>query len=375
MNSDLDRIQSILASAPISLNEIPRDSGAYLDATRNCENIVGTVAIPVGVAGPLCVNGEEVVFPLATTEGCLVASVNRGCKALNQGSGVTVKAERVGITRAPVFRVKSSEHGKTCMDWLNKNFDQLALATRETSQYLELLRVEAKLVDLHLFIRFTFDPKDAMGMNMAVIACEHLIKTFLEPELELECLAISGNWCADKKPGQVHVAPGRGFKVTAEATLSTAVVESTLQTTVPKILEVYESKIVHGSQLAHLLGANAHHANMVAALFLATGQDPAHVVEGSHGNTFFQMIDTGKLLISVTLPSILCGVIGGGTSLPKQREALELMGVSVNPAHPGRANERFAGLVGAAVLAGELSLMAALASQDLARAHSATRER
>lgn len=376
--SSQKRTAQILTNSPIKLKEIPQASQAYLNASANCENIIGSIEVPIGLAGPLLIEGQtykrEVILPLATTEGCLVASVNRGCKAIYAAGGAKVHSEKIGITRAPVFRLEKAEDGDNCKKWLIDNFDLLAQATTQTSKYLELIKFETFQQNNWFFVKFYFDAKDAMGMNMAVIACKHMIKTIIEPHLGIICIALSGNLCTDKKPAKINIDSGRGFKVKAEVQLSDEILKAVLKTNGDRFQEVYESKVVTGSKLAESLGANCHHANMIAALYLATGQDLAHTVEGSLGSTIVEKVKNG-LLVKVNLPAVVCGVVGGGTTLPKQKEALECMGLLPDPKRPGYINKLFAETIAGAVLAGEISLLAALASGDLSDAHASLRER
>lgn len=368
-----ERAQHILNQTNHHPAIIGEGSESYHDAAQNhCENMIGTTSIPVGVVGPLHIRGQAAdgtfVIPMATTEGCLVASTNRGAKAINQAGGAVVESDYVGITRAPVFLLESVDQGQTARTWIAKHRESIAKSVEETSRYLKLLDIECTQVGLHLFVKFFFDAKDAMGMNMAVFACDHVIKTLFEPELKLRCVAVSGNLCTDKKPAMVNALHGRGFRVRASAEINHEILEKVLKTNAEALFETYHAKINIGSSLAGSLGHNAHSANIVAALYLATGQDIAHTVEGSLTMTSIEKTKQG-ILISVHLPSVVCGVVGGGTNLPKQRDALQLLGIEANPDKPGTANKAFAEVIGASVLAGELSLLAALSSGSLARAH------
>lgn len=373
-----ERTQKILAQTQKQLHEIPKGNKTYFTkALHNCENMIGTVAVPVGIAGPLLINGTyskgNYVIPLATTEGKLVASVNRGCKAITKSGGVSVQIEKIGITRAPVFRVDTIEQQKTFITWLLQNETLLKQETKKTSHYLELIKLESRTVMPYIFVTFYFDAKDAMGMNMATSACDYLIRTLITPKTHVRCIALSSNYCTDKKPAALNLIRGRGFSANAFAYIPQEIVKTILKTTLHDLEEVYHAKIVTGSLLAGALGANAHIANIIAAIYIATGQDPAHVVEGSLGSTELEIKDD-MLYIAVQCPCIVCGVVGGGTDLPKQHEALELLDVMADPKNPGIANYRFAEIIAAACLAGEISLLAALASGDLARAHDEGRK-
>jgi hydroxymethylglutaryl-CoA reductase (NADPH) len=195
------------------------------------------------------------------------------------------------------------------------------------------------------------------------------VRELIEPATGVRCIALSGNFCVDKKPSAVNFLLGRGKRVVAEAVVPAEILRRTLKTTAAGLVEVTLRKNLHGSIAAGSLGYNAQFANVLAALFVATGQDLAHVVEGSMGLTHFEERDDGAAYASVTLPDLPVAAVGGGTGLATQREALQVLGVAADPARPGAAARRLAAIAGAVVLAGELSLMSAFTSNDLARAH------
>ena len=332
---------------------------------RNIENLIGTTQIPLGIAGPLSVKGKaervkEYYIPLATTEGALVASVSRGCKAINESGGARVQVETVGITRGPVFKTEGLDHSFKIKQWVEDNFDLLSKVAASTSSHLKLLKTRCAHVGKNLFIRFSFDSTDAMGMNMATIATQELIKV-IEEKTNAKCITVAGNFDIDKKSAWLNFIEGRGKKVWAEVILPKKVIKDVLKTTPQKIAEVVYRKNYLGSIMSGSLGFNAHFANIIAAVFLATGQDPAHVVEGSLGITTAESLDNGDLYFSIYLPALVCGTVGGGTKLPTQKEAFQIMKI-------GSVLE-YSEVLGAAVLAGELSLLASQAEGTLAKAH------
>lgn len=336
---------------------------------RNCENMIGVAQIPMGVAGPLKVQSskckvQSYFIPLATTEGALVASVNRGCRAVSLSGGVTVLVENVGITRGPVFRTSSLLESAKLKNWLEEHFDDLNSLAKETSGHLELKKLETQILGKNVFVRFYFDSQEAMGMNMASFAVDK-IAFFIEKQTGNHRLALSGNFCVDKKASWLNFVLGRGKRVWVEAQISKKIVEEVLKTTPEKIFEVWLKKCMLGSALSGSLGFNAHFGNIVAAIFAATGQDLGHITEGSLGITTTELV--GKdLHISIYLPDLPIGTIGGGTNLETQKEALSLMGIKGGEKGSGL---KLAGIIGGAVLAGELSLLASLAESSLAQAH------
>lgn len=336
-------------------------------SSRNCENMIGAAQIPIGIAGPLLTKNSKLkaksyYIPLATTEGALVASVNRGCRAITESGGASAYAYRVGQTRGPVFYVKSLEEEKKLYQWIKKNEEKLKKAAESTSRHLKLKKVKVRGLASYVFVRFSFDTGDAMGMNMVTIATQSLSE-LIEKETGAKCLSVAGNYDIDKKPAWLNFINNRGFKVWAEVVLKKEVLEDVLKTSAEKFFDVWLAKCMIGSAMSGSLGFNAQYANIIAAMFIATGQDPAHVVEGSMGITTAKVLN-GDLLVSVYLPALNIGTVGGGTGLATQKEALSILGVS------GAGNvERFAEIIGGAVLAGEISLLASLAEGSLAAAH------
>lgn len=332
---------------------------------RNIENFIGATQIPMGVAGPVKVRGKaervkEYYIPLATTEGALVASISRGCKAITAAGGAIVEIENVGMSRGPVFKTTGIKQNQEVKTWLKENFLKIAQVTETTSSHLKLLKIDTSSSGKNLYVRFSYDTQDAMGMNMATIATDAAVK-LIEEDTGIECIALAGNYDLDKKPSWLNFIEGRGKKAWAEVTLPVEIVKDILKTTPEKIVEVVNRKTQMGSIMSGSLGFNSHFANIAAAIFAATGQDIAHVVEASLGVTNAEVLENGYLYFSVYLPSLQVGTIGGGTTLPTQKEALSLMGVA--------DVLEYSEAVVAAILSGELSLLASLAEDSLACAH------
>jgi hydroxymethylglutaryl-CoA reductase (NADPH) len=355
----------------VSLDEVGEEYDAEA-ATTNVENAVGATRIPLGVAGPLAVDGAhasgEYRLPMATTEGALVASTNRGCSALTEAGGATARVLEDAMTRAPVFRVPGVDAAAELVGWIEENLDALRDAAAETTDHGELLRAKPYVAGDNVYVRFAYSTGDAMGMNMATVATRAACDV-IEDETDAELVAVSGNLCADKKPAAVNSVEGRGRTVAADAVLPREVVRDKLKTTPEAVAEVNERKTLVGSARAGTLGANAHAANVLSAIYLATGQDPAQVVEGSSAYTTASVRD-GDLYVSTTLPALELGTVGGGTGLPTQKEALKLLGVAGGGEPSGENARELAEVVACGVLAGELSLHAALASRHLEEAHT-----
>jgi len=339
---------------------------------RNIENMIGAIQVPLGVAGPLRINGEyacgDFYIPLATTEGALVASADRGSSVITACSGANVRIFKDEMTRAPVFKTQDIIGAKYLVDWVNANFERLKKKAQETTRFGELLSIHAYTAGRNVYLRFSYDTKDAMGMNMVTIATDAAVDLILL-ENDVELVALSGNMCSDKKPAAINALLGRGKTVSADVFIGKDIILDTLKTNPEKMAEVNYRKNILGSARAGSIGFNAHAANIAAAMFIACGQDAAHVVEASNTITTMELTDDG-LYCSVTLPSLNVGTVGGGTRLATQLECLKMLGVAGAGEPPGSNSKKLAEIIAAAVLAGEISLVGALAARHLARAHS-----
>ncbi|KAL2529771.1 hydroxy methylglutaryl CoA reductase 1 [Forsythia ovata] len=339
-----------------------------------CEMPVGYVQIPVGIAGPLLLNGCEYSVPMATTEGCLVASTNRGCKAIYASGGATCVLLRDAMTRAPVVRFTSAKRATELKFFLEAplNFDTLAVVFNKSSRFARLQGIHCAIAGKNLYIRFSCSTGDAMGMNMVSKGVQNVLD-FLQSDFpDMDVIGISGNFCSDKKPAAVNWIEGRGKSVVCEAIITRDVVTKVLKTSVPALVELNMLKNLTGSAIAGSLGGfNAHAANIVSAIYIATGQDPAQNIESSHCITMMEAVNNGNdLHISVTMPSIEVGTVGGGTQLASQSACLNLLGVKgANKESPGSNSQLLASIVAGSVLAGELSLMSAIAAGQLVKSH------
>jgi len=338
---------------------------------RNCENMIGTIQVPLGVAGPVLVQGEyakgKFYLPLATTEGALIASVNRGCSAITKAGGAEVRILHDGMTRAPVFAAESVIHAKRVADWVTQHKDELRVAAESTTSHGKLTDIVTFIAGTSVFVRLEFDTKDAMGMNMVTIASAK-VADLIAQGTGARLIALSGNMCTDKKPAAINSIMGRGRSVVAGITLSHEQIVQILKTDAKTLAEVNYRKNLIGSARAGSMGFNAHAANVVAAMFIACGQDAAHSIDGSTCMTTVDLTDTGAY-VAVTLPSLPVGTVGGGTSVDTQQECLKILGVAGSGNPPGANAKKLAEIIASGVLAGELSLIGALAAQHLARAH------
>ena len=295
----------------------------------NCEHLFGVAQLPIGVAGPLVVNGEhaqgEFYVPMATIEGTLIASYNRGMRVIRESGGVTTTVVSEAMQRAPVFMFKNARDGRYFCQWLKDNFDDIKAQAESTTSVGKLLEIEQYPVHNMVYTRFDYSTGDAAGQNMTggatFVACEWIRANYPK----LRTYGLSGGMDSEKKTSFVNSLKGRGRKVTAEITLPKEVLASVLRTT-PELLRNSHSI---ASLAAFLTGASnnaAHPANGLAALYMATGQDMANIGEANQCSVYSYVTTKGDLYYSITLPALIMATYGGGTGLSTQRECLELMG-------------------------------------------------
>merc|ERR1712176_1436430 len=308
----------------------------------------------------------------ATTEGCLVASTNRGCKAISAGSGARSTLLQDGITRAPCLRMESATEAAQLKIWCDRddNFRMMKEAFESTTSFGKLLSANATVAGKNVYLRLKCFSGDAMGMNMISKGSLAVVELLKEQFPTLSLVALSGNMCTDKKAAAINWIEGRGKSIVTEATIPKEIVRTILKTDVSTIVSTNVQKNLVGSAMAGAIGGfNAHASNIVTAIFLATGQDPAQNVESSNCITLMEETDNGDLWISCTMPSIEVGTVGGGTTLPAQSSCLKVVGCKGGGDTPGANAAQLAHVVASATMAGELSLIAALASNTLVQAH------
>jgi len=337
----------------------------------NIENMIGSAKIPLGIAGLVKINGEfakdEFFLPLATTEGALVASVSRGCNVINLSGGASTIILKNEQTRSILFKVSSLKTVKEFLDYVKENFTKLKNAGEKDEPFIQIIDIIPYVVGLNIWLRVKADTNDAMGMNMVTIASKK-IADYIISNFNIEFISESGNMCVDKKPSAMNLINSRGKKVIASVNISEDIIKKKLHTTSEKLVDINYRKNLLGSAAALSLGHNAHFANIIAAMFIATGQDAAHTVDASLGFTTVEKTKDG-VNFSVTLPSLQVGTVGGGTSLNTQKECLQILNCAGPGNPPGSNSKKLAEIIAVAVLAGEISLLAALCTKDLSKAH------
>lgn len=354
-------------SAGIHLDHVRRFSFDPASTRGNIESLIGVAQVPLGVAGPLRINGEyaagEFLIPLATTEGSLVASYNRGMKVLNLAGGVTCTIAEDHMQRAPVFVFRSARDARDFRDWVHAHFEDIRRVAEATSHVAKLLEIETYLANNFAFLRFDFSTGDAAGQNMVgratLFACEWIVRQ--APSVIRYYL--ESNFATDKKVSHINALHTRGKRVTAEATIPAALLHERLRVA-PEQLRDHGSVANVGAFLSGATNNGLHTANALAAIFIATGQDVANVAEGSAEILYGEVTPENDLYMSITIPSLIVATHGGGTSLATQRECLAMLGCD----GPGHVN-KLAEIVAAVVLAGEVSLAAAISANEWVSAH------
>jgi len=336
-------------------------------AAGNIENFTGVAQIPLGFAGPLTVHGEhaqgDFLIPLATTEGTLVASYNRGMKLLNLSGGVKCTVVADAMQRAPVFIFEDARGAREFVKWIGENMAPIREQAEATSNVARLDNIDPYLSNKFAFLRFNYTTGDAAGQNMVGRATFAACSWILDNYPGIQRFFLESNFATDKKASQVNIMRTRGKRVTSEVVVPRDVLIQNMRVTPEQLFYHYGVANV-GSILAGVNNNGLHSANAITALFIATGQDVANVSESSAGILYTELTPQNDLYISITIPSLIVATYGGGTSLATQRECLGLLGC----VGKGKVN-KFAEIVAGTVLAGELSLGAAISSLDWVSSH------
>jgi hydroxymethylglutaryl-CoA reductase (NADPH) len=335
----------------------------------NIENFTGVVQVPLGVAGPVTVNGEhakgDFIVPLATSEGTLVASYNRGIKVVNLSGGAKVTVVGDAMQRAPVFVFDDARKARDFVHWVKENIARIKEEAESTSSVAKLQYIDPYLSNKFTYLRFNFSTGDAAGQNMVgratFAACSWIIDQY--ESNTIKNFYLESNLATDKKASQINVMHSRGKRVIAEAVLKRDVLIQHMRVE-PERLNYHANVSNIGAFLSGANNNGAHSPNAITAIFIATGQDVANVSESSAGILYTEMTPEGDLYISLTIPSLIVATYGGGTGLPAQRECLEIMDCYGK----GKVN-KLAEIIGAVALAGEVSLGSAISSSDWVSSH------
>lgn len=338
------------------------------DLTGNIEGLVGYAQIPIGACGPININGEyakgEYYVPIATTEGALVSSLTRGCRIINMAGGAETKIIADSVVRTPIFVFENLDKMCKFMNWIEQSFTLIKQEAETTTSHGKLLKIEPYPMNNKVVLRFVYSTGDASGQNMTTIATRKAIEFIISQcPIEIKEWFLESNLSGDKKINAVNFISNRGKKVFASCVIPSTIIKKALRTT-PEAMERmgYLSTITSLQSMSY--GAQAHYANTLAAVYIAAGQDPACVGESAAG---FTQIETNedKMHISVTLPGIMVGSVGGGTRLRTQHDCLKMMDCS----GAGKA-KKLAEIIAATVLAGEISIIGAMTADEFTKAHA-----
>ena len=333
----------------------------------NIENFTGVAQVPIGIAGPLRVNGEfaqgDFYVPLATTEGTLVASYNRGMRVLAESGGVTATVVKRSMQRAPVFMFETARQARDFGEWVTQNHDLIRAAAESTTRSGRLIEIEQYALANMLHLRFNYTTGDAAGQNMTGKATWAACEWIRETHPSHPKYMLSGSLDTDKKHSAINTLRTRGRRVVAEAVIRRDVLQRLMRVDTATLFRARQVSNA-GALLAGSAYNGPHAANGIAAMFIACGQDAANVAESHAGITYAQLLDNGDYYWSITLPSLIVASYGGGTGLPTQRECLEMIGCYGT----GKA-DKFAEIVAAVVLAGDISLGSAVLADEWVTSH------
>jgi hydroxymethylglutaryl-CoA reductase (NADPH) len=333
----------------------------------NCEHFTGVAQVPLGLAGPLRVNGEhaqgEFLIPMATTEGTLVASYNRGIKVVNLSGGVKCTVVGDAMQRAPVFVFEDARAGRDFVRWVDEHLPKIREEAEATSRVARLQYIDSYLANKFVYLRFNFSTGDAAGQNMVGRATFAACSWILDNYQGVKHFYLESNFATDKKASQINIMRTRGKRVTAELVIPRNVLIEQMRVE-PEGLAYHYGVANIGGILSGVNNNGLHSANGITAMFIATGQDVANVAESSAGVLYAELTPERNLYLSLTIPSLIVATYGGGTGLATQQECLALLGCV------GRGKvQKLAEIVAGVALAGEISLAAAISSSDWVSSH------
>jgi hydroxymethylglutaryl-CoA reductase (NADPH) len=332
----------------------------------NIENFIGSAQIPIGITGPLIVNGQHAkgtyYVPLATTEGALTYTCTEGMLLISLAGGATTTILNDQLDISPIFTFNSLVEAKQFCEWSHTHFQIIKQHAESTTRHAMLVKLEPHLLDKNVVLKFSYETGDAMGINMVTFATEEACN-FITASVKVKRFYLQPNFSSIKKVTAHHFIRGYGKTVVAEAVIPAGLIRRSFHISPREVVDFYHTVRLCAAHVG-MVGINGHTANMLAAIYTACGQDIACVVDSHVGVTNFDVTDEQALYVSVKLPSLLVGTVGGGTALSTQRECLQLLGC----AGQGKA-KKFAEIVAASILAGELAICARVANGTFAQAH------
>lgn len=360
------RIEFLNEKCNTDLKHIRKFSGDPKQMMGNIENPIGCAQVPIGLSGPLRVNGTyakgDFYIPLATTEGALVAASNMGMRLLTKSGGVNTMILKDVVHVSPLFKTESIEQFSQLVNWLDSNFEQIKIEAEKTTSHGKLLSIVPKITSEGTILTFSYSTGDAMGLNMIVNAT-HEGSLYIAENTKIK-FYLRSNFSSDKKVSAYNFVNGYGKEVFAEATIPQELFDEEKLNTTPKDLIENYNNARSGAIHSGMVGSNAHVANTLAAIFIACGQDVAHITNCCTGITGFKLLSTGDLYCSLYIPGLLIGTVGGGVALPTQKECLEILDCYGS----GKA-KKFAEIIIASILASEVSITIALTNSSFMGAH------
>jgi len=367
-----ERLRYIRENTDAKLEKVADTTLEPTALVSNIEALVGSVEIPVGIAGPLHIKGNHAdglfYAPMATTEGALLASATRGATALSRSGGVNVRVIGQRMLRVPVFVLTDLNSAVFFSEWVKDHYAEICEQTKKYSNYAKLVEINTELMGRTVHVQFAYETGDAAGQNMTTTctwqACQWIIAKMKHfPGIEFEHFMVEANLSNDKKVTYNSFLKGRGVRVLAECLLTDEVCQKVLKVTPKQLFTAYH-QFIGGSIASGMVGMNINIANVIAAIFTATGQDIACVHESAIGQLYLELTENNDIYATLRLPSLVVGSVGGGTSLAQQKECLELIGC----AGPG-CSHKLAEVIAGFCLALDLSTLSAIASDQFARAH------
>jgi hydroxymethylglutaryl-CoA reductase (NADPH) len=362
------RARFVTERTGVELNHVGAYSFDPAIVEGNVEHFIGAAQVPIGLAGPLLVNGEhaqgEFYVPMATAEGTLVASYNRGMRLLHEAGGVTTTVVRDHMQRAPAFVFESAREARDFGVWITEHFSEIAAAAETTTTTGKLLEIEQYPAARMLYTRFNYSTGDAAGQNMTgkatFVAARWIIANYPGT---VERFLLEGSMATDKKASQINMLRTRGKRVIAEATIPDALLQRVMRASSEQL---FGARLISqlGGFMAGVNNNGSHSANGITALFIATGQDVANVAESSTAYVYAERRDNGDYYFAITIPSLIVATYGGGTGLATQRECLEMLGC-----YGAGGVLKLTEIIAATVLCGELSLGSAVVAEEWVQAH------
>jgi hydroxymethylglutaryl-CoA reductase (NADPH) len=353
-----------------TLAAVAETAFAAEETRGSIENLVGAAQVPLGIGGPIRVNGQHAdglfYVPFATTEGTLVTTYQYGMRAITEAGGADTRVVGDALDITPCFVVAGTAEALALADWLTDHFEELAEEAAQTTTHGRMVEVRPHVFGRRVFAQFVFATGDAMGLNMVNLAVDRICRRVIEAT-SCERYYLRCNYSSDKKPAAINLFRPYGKEVLVDVTLPAGVVEAHLGVSTQELCDFAAAGRL-GTMQAGALGANAHFANGLAAIYIACGQDVAQIVNASIGFLDFEQVGDGDLYVAARLPSLVVATVGGGTKLPTQRECLTLLGCTGD----GTAR-KFAEIVAATLVAGELAICAALANGRFIEAHRQNR--